>query len=92
MHSKIAPLRLRCVADAVFMANYWIWMVLASVPLLPSGTFPRFQTPVMVVAALLAGVLAWLTVRRRSTLPLLLVLFFFLLALMAPPRMPMPPG
>jgi hypothetical protein len=67
-------------------------MVLASAASLSSGTFPRFQTPVMLIAALTAGLLAWLTVRRRSTrqlavfTPILLVLFFFLLVLMAPPR------
>jgi hypothetical protein len=98
MHLKVAPLWLRCVAGAVFMASYWTWMVLASVPLLPSGTFPRFQIPVMVVAAVLAGLLARLTVRRRSTLllaivtPILFVLLLFLFTLMAPPRMSTPLG
>jgi hypothetical protein len=62
--------KLRIVAGAVFMFGYWICMVLASVPLLPAGTFPRFQMPVMLVAALLAAPFALVAVRQQRAYPL----------------------
>ena len=90
--ARSAPLWFRLLAGAVVMLGYWIVLVLASVALLPAGTFPRFQLPVMVAEALLSGLLAWLTVRRRRTLllalliPVLLLLYLVLFNLMAPTR------
>lgn len=86
-----APVWLRIVAGGVFMFGYWICMVLASVPLMPAGAFPQFQVPVMLMAALLSGALALVSVRRQRTLllalliPLLLVLYLFLFNLMQTP-------
>ena len=85
------PVWLRTVAGTVFMFGYWVCMVLASVPLLPAGTFPDFQVSVMLMAALLAGALALLTVRRQRTfllalmIPVLVVLYLFLFTLMQTP-------
>ena len=86
-----APVWLRIVAGAVFMLGYWLCIVLASVPLLPIGTFPHFQVPVMLVAALLAAALAMRSVRRQRTfllallIPVLIVLYFILFNLMQTP-------
>jgi lipopolysaccharide export LptBFGC system permease protein LptF len=73
------------------MFGYWICMVLASVPFLPAGTFPQFQVPVMLVATLLAGALALVTVRRQRTfllallIPVLVLLYLVLFNLMQTP-------
>jgi hypothetical protein len=86
-----ASVWLRIVAGAVFMFGYWICIVLASVPLLPAGTFPRFQMPVMLLAALLAAPLALVTVRRQRAyllaflIPVLIVLYLLLFNLMQTP-------
>jgi hypothetical protein len=86
-----APVWLRIVAGAVFIFGYWACLVLATVALLPAGTFRDLQGLLMLVAALLAGALALLSVRRQRTfflallMPVLLVLYVFLLNLLQAP-------
>jgi lipopolysaccharide export LptBFGC system permease protein LptF len=73
------------------MFGYWACMVLATIALLPAGTFRDLQGLLMLVAALLAGALALLSVRRQRTLflallmPVLLVLYVFVLNLLQAP-------
>jgi hypothetical protein len=88
---KTAPLWLKIAAGAAALPGFWAVLVFASVAALPSTIFLRFQLLVQGASLLPAGLLAWLVVRRQSTLllalliPFLLIVYLFVLNLMAPP-------
>jgi hypothetical protein len=57
VEAKTAPLWLKIIAGAFLLLAYWMCLLFTSVAALPSAAFPKFQTPVMLVAALPAGLL-----------------------------------